>query len=156
MSDFPRIQPIITELLQAGKRYRLLRRNGNFRKNKTGTALKKGESRFKLDYENANQNISAKNYAFYPINGTRRRLSMGKQKVEEYYEPGSGRSDSTFGKVLILDVIECHERKGDGVPTALRPEAKMTALPCYRILNMKSSVWIPYLHGALKTAFETI
>ena len=34
-------------------------------------------------------------------------------------------------KCLILDVIECHERKGDGVPTALRPEAKMTALPCY-------------------------
>ena len=59
-------------------------------------------------------------------------------------------------KCLILDVIECHERKGDGVPTALRPEAKMTALPCYRILNMKSSVWIPYLHGILESGFETL
>jgi hypothetical protein len=112
MSDFPRIQPIITEMLQAGKRYRLLRRNGNSTKNKTGTALKKGESRFKLDYENANQNISAKNYAFYPINGTRRRLSMGKQKVEEYYEPGSGRSDSTFGKVPNFRRHRMSRKKG--------------------------------------------
>ena len=40
MSAPPKINPIIPELIKAHRKYRLLSRNGNTRKNTVGTAVK--------------------------------------------------------------------------------------------------------------------
>jgi len=92
MSAPPKINPILPELIKAQQKYRLLRRNGNTRKNTVGTALKNGNTLFRI--KNKNIFLSNKEYAFYPVNALRSRLAMSGQRVENYYSPGSGRNNT--------------------------------------------------------------